>query len=198
MPDCCDRSVSLILQNILNSGPQESSHFKQTVALSATASKCFCSHSLSTILAQSGVVETKQNFMHPFDKIANDILHCHVDFVDVSTLLVSFGISVVAFRQACCTIPRISSKVFFHPTRSSLVRARTQHNIYDMISMVAAIRSCHSQGIAERDLGESYTRAGHDLLQLIDTGRVVSIHHRIYSASIALSKVQGALEAWQA
>lgn len=197
MPDCCDRAISLILQNILNSGPQESSHFRQTVSLSVATSKCPCSHSLPSILARSAVVQTNQTFMHPFDKIADDVVHCHVDFVDVAALIEPFETSVIAFRQACCTIPRLSSKVFFHPTRSGLVRARSRFNVYDMVSMMAAIRSCHNQGIAERDLAESYTRAGHDLLELLESGRVVSIHYRIYSASVALSKVEGALEAWQ-
>jgi len=197
MPSCCDRAITLVLQNVLNSGPQEDAHFTQTVTLSLSAAKCFCAHPPSYFVHQERITQNDGLYIHPFDYIVNIIVQHHVDFVDVHMLVAPFGVSAISFRRACCTISRLSTKVFFHPTRSNLVRARTTLNIYDKISMLAAIGSSHIQGVSERDLGESYTLAGHDLLEMLHTGRVVSIHRRIYSASIARTKVCGALEAWQ-
>lgn len=199
MPECCDRAEALVLHNVLNSGPQQVAHFLQTIAVSKTAAKCTCNLVPALFTGRGGIVKCGNSpvYMHLFDQIALDINKFHVDFTDASDLVTPKGFSCVAFRQACCTIPRLSSLVFFHPSYAHRVRARTRLNIYDKPSMLAAIGSCDSQGVAERDLGESYTLAGRDLLELLQSRRVVSIHHRIYSASIARSKVDGAFEAWQ-
>ena len=199
MPECCGRAEASVLLNLLNNGPQPEPFFCQTIDVSKSAAGCNCDLRPPFFVNRGGIVraENPVKYMHLFDKVVADICTIHVDFIDIADLLTGRGFSSVAFRQACCTIPRLSSGVFFHPAHVNLVRAPTALNIYDKSSMLAAIGSSDSQGVAERDLGEAYTLAGRDLLNLLENRRVVSIHHRIYSSSIARSRVDGALEAWQ-
>ena len=185
-----------ILQNILNTGPQEKAHYKKTIMLARSQSKCTC-RPVSTIPPIEGVIEIEPGiYAHFFDRLASQIHSDYVDFVDIDTLMDTTEFSSVAFRQACCTIPRLSKLVFFHPSFTTKARARTRFNIYDEASMVAAVSSSQAEGIAVRDIGESYTDAGNDLSKLLKTRRVVFIHNRIYSSAIARSEVPGALKAW--
>ena len=199
MPECCVRAEKSLLLNLLTNGPQSEAFFFQSLGVSKASANCSCDLTASYFIDRGCIVRCGNplKYMHFFDKVTLDISSLYVDFVNATSLVAPRGFTGVSFRQACCTIPRLSSRVFFHPSHVDFVRAPTKFNIYDKSSMIAAIGSSDSQGIPERDLGESYTLAGRDLLKLLEDGRVVSIHHRIYSSSIARSKVDGALEAWR-